>query len=77
MQLVVIDVVGTEAAEAGLERSPNALGRGVALAFGKVRRVSPFGGDQHRVTPAGERSAQEGLRLTAAVRLGGVEVVDA
>ena len=76
MQLVVVDVLGAEPLQTGLERTADPRRVAIALTLGEPHGVTPLRGDQDVRATTGERRTEELLRLPASVALGGVEVVD-
>ena len=77
MQLVVIDVVGSQAGQAGVEPSPDLRGIAAPFPLGQADGVAPFAGHEDLVTAALDRLPQIFLGQTCAVTLCGIEVVDA
>ena len=75
MELVEVDAVGAQPAQAVLERAPHVFGPGAAPLL--VDRHAELGGEHDLIPAPGERLAEILLALGAAVDVGGVEEVDA
>ena len=80
MKEVQVDIVGVQAAQAGLA-GPADVGRARflpgALASLLVKGIAKLGGDHHPVAPAGQCLAQDALAMAAAIDVGRVEKIDA
>ena len=77
VDLVEVDVVGAEPAQAGLALADDPPAR-VAVMFGSVaHRAVHLGREDDVVAAAGERLADDLLRLAGGVHVGGVDEVDA
>ncbi len=75
MDLVQVDNLGAEAAQAGVDRLPDVVGmRAVALV---VDAMPELGGDQHIMPARAERPSEVLLAFRAAVDVRRIEEIDA
>ena len=74
VELVEVDAVGAEAAEARFARGDDVVVRQRA---GPPRPEADLGGDEHVVAPVADRGAEDLLRLPERVHVGGVDQVHA
>ena len=75
VELVEVDAVGLQPAQAVLDRAPHVLGPGAAPLL--VDGHAELGREHHLVAAPGQRAAEKLLAAGAAVDVGGVEEVDA
>ena len=77
VQLVVIDVVGSESGQARVQTCSDSRRIAATLSLFQASGMAPLTGHYHLVTAAFDRLAQVLLGQAIAVTLGGVEIVDA
>ncbi len=76
VDLIQVDVVGAEAAQAALDRRPDPAPRVAAMVRVVVHRVVELRGEHHVVAATGESPTDDLLALAVRVHVGGVDEVD-